>query len=123
MTKDELQNNSFVVNINNSIQDAMGAITDNQRGTVVVVGDDLTFHGVVSDGDIRRALLKGATQLTPLSKIINMSARTVTEAEAKEGVVDEIFQKDNSVNLLPVVNDKNILVDVAVRNPKERKDI
>ena len=121
MLKKELRNSSFVINIHTSIQDVMGVITDNQRGSIIVIDDDFIFQGVISDGDIRRALLKGATQLTPISKITNISATTITKQEIIDGKADDLFKKENSINILPVVDEGNKLVDLVVRNPKKRK--
>ena len=122
MSKKDLQNNSLVITPEMTIEDAMGAITDNQRGCVAVADDEGVFEGVVSDGDIRRAMLRGATRITPVSKIVNMNATVITETEAKEGRADEIFQQESSINILPIVDDRNILIDVLIREPKKRKE-
>lgn len=76
----------------------------------------------MADGDIRRAMLRGATRMTPVSKIVNMNAMVITETEAKAGRADEIFQQESSITILPVVSDRNTLIDVLIREPKKRKE-
>ena len=42
-----------------SIKDAMEAITLNKKQAVIVVDSQMDLKGVVTDGDIRRGILKG----------------------------------------------------------------
>lgn len=123
MKKKKLTHGSLAITHDATIEEAMGAITDNQRGCVAVVRDQNIFEGVVSDGDIRRAMLQGATRLTPVTKIINMNATVITEDEARRGRAEEIFNTESSINILPVVDTKNTLVDVLIREPKKRKTL
>lgn len=120
---EHLQNNSFVINLNSSIKEAMVSITDNQRGTVAVVDDDFHLQGIVADGDIRRAMLRGATMLTPISKIINANPVVLNKNDFEAGKGEEIFKEELSINLLPVVDENNKLIDVAIRNPKTRREL
>lgn len=114
-----LKNNNFVINDNSNIKEAMEAITDNQRGCVAAVDDDFILQGVVSDGDIRRAMLRGATMETPISKILNTNP--VVAFSRREA--DEIFAKEFSINILPIVGKGNKLFDVAIRDPQIRKEL
>lgn len=116
MNKKDLKNNSFVINENTSIQQAMKAITDNKRGTVVVVDDEFYFTGIVSDGDIRRAIVSGMTTIAPVSKIVNFEALTVDSDTNTKLSSSEIFEEHVSVNLVPVVDKNNKLVDLFVRD-------
>lgn len=116
MKKEDLKNSNFIVNKSCSIKEAMKAVTDNHRGTVIVVDDDFLFYGIVSDGDFRRALLKGATEMTPVSKIVNANPLVIQEGGQVESQAEEIFQKYVSINLLPVVDKNNKLVLIKIRN-------
>ncbi len=119
--KKDILNSSFVVSMASTIEEAMGAITDNQRGAVFVVDAKGHLIGVLADGDIRRAMLGGAMLQTPVEKIVNLNPITLTEREVKAGKGDEIFQEEMSFTLLPVVGAGNVLVDILVREPKKRK--
>jgi len=81
MKKFNHQNSSYVVMENVSLEEAMAAITLNQRGAVVVVSGKGTLLGILSDGDIRRALLRHATLITPIAKIINPNVTSISGQE------------------------------------------
>lgn len=123
MPKTKIKNSNLIVHLNDSIQTAMEKITDNQRGAVAVVDDDLYLQGVAADGDIRRAMLRGATLMTPVNKIVNINAVSVTASEVKAGRADEIFRAESSINILPVMDKHNKVIEVAIRNPGKRKEI
>jgi len=114
---------SFVIRGDATIEEAMGAITDNQRGAVVVVGEGGVFAGIVSDGDIRRGMMRGAIIHAPLLKILNQNALVITETEAKNGKGEDILSDRSDVTVLPVVDSRNVLTDVLIRNPSKRKEL
>ncbi len=120
---EHLQNNSFVINLNSSIKEAMASITDNQRGTVAVVDDDFYLQGIVADGDIRRAMLRGAAMVTPVSKILNTNPVVLSKSDFEAGKAEEIFKEESSINILPVVDESNKLIDVAIRSPQKRREL
>ncbi len=120
---EHLQNNPFVLNLNASIKEAMAFITDNQRGTVAVVDDDFHLQGIVADGDIRRAMLRGATMLTPISKIINANPVILNKNDFEAGKGEEIFKEEPSINILPIVDENNKLIDVTIRSPQKRREL
>ena len=116
MNKKDLKNSSFVMNINSSIQDAMEKITDNHRGTVVVVDDEFYVEGIVADGDIRRAIVKGVITLAPVSKIINSDAVMLSGSNNSKEEAKKIFSEHASMNLLPVVDKNNKLINLLTRD-------
>ena len=120
--KKNILETSYVVSHRAVLRDAMGAITDNQRGAVIVVDEKGHLMGILSDGDIRRAQLAGATLDTPVEKVINLRPVSLTESEVKEGRGEEIFNDEPSITLLPVVGEGNVLRDVVIRDPQKRKE-
>lgn len=94
-------------------------ITDNQRGAVAVVDDDFVYLGMVSDGEIRRALVHGATQLAPISKIVNINAHTL-RIDGR-GEAEDLFAKYPEVTLIPIIGKGNILEDIVIRDSSRRK--
>lgn len=116
MTNKDFKNSNYVVFNNASIQDVMEAITCNHRGCVIVVGHDWHVVGVVSDGDIRRGMVKGATTFAPIEKVANLNFISIQE-DNKE-ILDnpeEFFKKNSDANVVPVINSSNQLVDILVR--------
>jgi dTDP-glucose pyrophosphorylase len=62
-----------------SIRLAIGSLIESSARIVLVASDDLTLLGTVSDGDIRRGLIKGVTLDSPISLIMHSNALTVKE--------------------------------------------
>lgn len=123
MTKFNYKNSNYVVIENVSLKDAMQIITVNQRGSVIVVNNNGTLLGILSDGDTRRALLRGATLMTPISKLVNLNVIGLSDKDNIKKLSEEIFKTNTVVNIIPVVDNKNGVVDVIVRNPGVRKDL
>jgi len=104
------------------LAEALEVITLNQRGAVVVVNDKGILLGILSDGDVRRALLRGATLATPVSKLINLNVISLSNKESLKDRSKEIFETKTVVNIIPVVDSRNKVVDIIVRNPGVRKE-
>ncbi len=100
----------FVVAPTDTIHTAMEKITRNLHRVVVVV-DDKTVVGTVSDGDIRRAFLKEVMPIAPVEKIMNVNCRTTTERDPAR--LRAILQRE-LCTVLPVVDERNELVDIAL---------
>jgi len=63
--------NTVIVDENSTIKNAMKVIDKGLIGLAFVVTDEKQLFGVVTDGDIRRALLEGISLNEKISKIIN----------------------------------------------------
>ena len=50
--------NKFKINISSSISNALNVINKNMSGACFVVDNNNILKGVITDGDIRRAILK-----------------------------------------------------------------
>ena len=120
MSIKDLKNSNFVLNADETIGEAMLRITENKRGSIAVVDEQFKLCGVASDGDIRRALLEGSTKLTPVSQIINTSPTIISKkGESNGSKSDKIFEKEGNINIIPVVDGDNKLIEIVVRNPDE----
>lgn len=119
MNRAHLIEKNLVADERVSIDEALRMITDNQRGAVVVVDDDFTYRGIVSDGEIRRALVHGATQLAPITKIVNLNAQTLKASE--RGEADNLFAEHPEITLIPILGKGNILLDIIIRDRTRRK--
>lgn len=123
MSKLTIVDSNFLITDEANIRGAMEAITDNQRGSVVVVDNKNHLVGVISDGDIRRALLKGATLFTSVQDVVNMHPRCISHGPKSDKEAEKIFSNDLSVMIIPIVDSKNTVVDIAFRNPEVRKEL
>ena len=112
---DKKLKSNFILTENVTTEEAMRTITNNRRGSVIITNDKGKLVGVVSDGDIRRALIKGATLFTPISKVVNPNIISVVKDADTVSKGQIIFSKSPEINLIPVINKKNDCIDILVR--------
>jgi dTDP-glucose pyrophosphorylase len=91
-----------------SIRAAIGNLIESSARIVLVVSEDLTLLGTVSDGDIRRGLIKGLTLESPISKILHPDALTVKERTNLDQV--RKLMTEARVQQIPIVSDDFKLV-------------
>ena len=114
---EEIKNSNYVIFKSASLKEAMAAITYNRRGCIVVVDDDWTLFGVISDGDLRRAMLRGATEYTPVEKFTNLNPIVINNDDKATLESPDVFLKKHyGLNVIPVVDKNNNLVDVLVKD-------
>ena len=100
---------AFTVQRTDTIRDAMVKITANKSRAVVVLDGTLVI-GTVSDGDIRRALLKDILPIAPVDEIMNLNCRSTTERDPQQ---QRALMTRERITILPVINEKNDLVDIV----------
>ncbi len=108
-TRDRIK--SMSVPAGGTIREAMKAIDRGALGTAFLVTDDGRFAGLVSDGDVRRALLGGHGLETPASEISRPEARKARVGMSAAEIA-ELFSE--RVRLVPVLDDTDRIVDVIV---------
>jgi perosamine synthetase len=99
----------LLVNVFNSIEDALKAITKNSRGVCFITKDE-KLVGVATDGDIRRALLNGATLESPISEAMNKECVSFP-VDIDESVIRNTFR--DSFRLIPLLDKNGCVVDFA----------
>lgn len=121
-SKLDIKNSNYIIKEDVSLNEAMEAITYNHRGCVVVVNKDFLVLGVLSDGDIRRALVKGATMITPAGKVLNTNFVSVRN-DARDTLKnpEQFFEVHPNLSVVPVLGGKNRLVDILVRGGPYRE--
>lgn len=75
---------------------------------VLVAGEDGKLQGTVSDGDVRRGLLKGLDLDSPISTIIHRNALVVPPGMGRETVMQLMVA--NKIHQIPVVNEHRHIV-------------
>ncbi len=99
---------AYVVSGDARLIDAAEVIVKNHSRTAVVVADGRVI-GVISEGDILRALLRGMDVHAGIAGVMRPDFRYLVSCSLNEAF--EVF-RDAGVNLLPVVDDDLKLVDV-----------
>ncbi|MDA1357857.1 MAG: NAD-dependent epimerase/dehydratase family protein [Proteobacteria bacterium] len=67
--------------LDESISSAFESLEDRYGAIVAVVDDDRRLQGIVSAGDLRRAILNGQVRSTSLSEVMNHTPVTILHAE------------------------------------------
>jgi dTDP-glucose pyrophosphorylase len=87
---------------NASIRDAIAAIERTRRFIVAVVDDESRLLGVVSDGDIRRAILQGQTVDSPITGAMSVDPIVASDKATNEELLHLMLTK--GVAAVPVVD-------------------
>lgn len=91
-----------------SIQDVLKNLNKTGTRIALIVNNKKDFQGTISDGDIRRALIKKTKQNASIQKIINKNSLIVSP-ETKNSVVLELMLK-NKIQQIPIINENKKIV-------------
>lgn len=107
----------FTVPVKASLRDVAECINGNRAGVAVVVDDDDILVDVVTDGDIRRALLAGATLQSSVD-VLRSRRRNPPRVGPANGTELEWLHRmrEDQVRQLPLVDRDGRVVDLVVRD-------
>lgn len=101
---------NLIVNEKQTIREALAKINENAKGVIFVNDSAGILKGMVTDGDIRRALLNGLTLDIPVGNIKNENFVYAYEDEKSS----EILKKFNcKIKIIPIVNHAFQMVDYS----------
>lgn len=105
---------SFTVLEDAVLTDALEKIDANRHGFVIVVDCHDHVLGVLTDGDVRRGILKGAGISCPVREIYTRNAKVVGVDEGFNAVIG-LF-RNQSIKFLPIVDDDGRLVNIITKS-------
>lgn len=97
----------ILLHVNDSIRKAMLKIDQSALRFAVVVDSKNTLLGTVTDGDIRRALIKGKELHDNLSGVMNIDPYFVSNDISNEAVLEEL--KSRRYLAVPVVENRKVI--------------
>lgn len=97
-----------VVRRGGSIACALRALDDGGVGIALVVDEGMKLLATVTDGDIRRALLKGAQLASPLWPHVQRNFVAVSRASGRAEVLD--LMRARSIEQIPITDGHGVLV-------------
>lgn len=100
----------------NTFEDIIKKLDFYGVGFLAVVNEDESLYGIVTDGDIRKALLN---QKKNISEIINITPFTLPLHTPKNQIVN--FLQEKKRFHVPLVNENNILKEVFLLNSFEKE--
>ena len=95
-----------------TMRDAMEAIDRSSLQIVAVVDAEYRLVGTVTDGDIRRGILRGLPFTSPIRKIMRENPRTARLDQTREAILGIMMQK--KIHQIPILNDEGKLVGIEI---------
>ena len=102
----------FLISPNSTVVEALQKIDNNAKGILFVINEGRKLVGVITDGDIRRWLIKTGELQGVIAHIMNKNPKVIYRKEmdsAREFVIK------HSITALPVVNSKGVISDIIFR--------
>lgn len=103
----------YVINRNESVQDALSLIDDNHLGFVLIKDELDRIIGIVTDGDIRRSILKGVSLVDQIFCCINNNFISASEDTPRELLLKQL---DHKIKVIPILDNDSKLVSIVTRD-------
>ncbi len=106
--KDLMQTNSLpIIKSNTPLKDAIIVMSEGKLGNVLLTNDDNKLVGILSDGDLRRALLKDDFSLNlPSINYATKNPKILTDTNMLASEALSFIEK-HKIQLLAITNDNN----------------
>ncbi|QZY54313.1 nucleotidyltransferase family protein [Crassaminicella profunda] len=100
----------LIVYVNYSIKETLDVLDQGAKGIVFLVDEKKRLIGTITDGDIRRAILKGFDLDDSIEEVVHYNPIYASIHTTREEIKDMFIKK--AVKEIPIVDDNNILVDM-----------
>ena len=100
------------VSPNNSIRDTLQIIDQSSLQIALVIDEQGRLLGTATDGDIRRAILKGISLDAAIHHVMNASP-TIAQAHDSTEQVLALMQHTRK-HQIPILNSHGVVVDLAI---------
>jgi dTDP-glucose pyrophosphorylase len=104
--------NSILLPITSTIAMVIGNLNESQLKIVIIISKEGELEGTVSDGDVRRGLLKGYSLNDSVEKILHRDA-IIAPKEMTEDIVI-MLMKANKIQQVPIVDSKRRVIGVHI---------
>lgn len=101
----------FLGNPDLNVVETLSKIDDCQYGIIYIVNEKKELIGAVSDGDVRRWIIKTNDLTAKVTSFMNPNPRFVFEYEREKA---DIFRKSYPINSLPVLNSRKEIIDIIL---------
>lgn len=112
----------YIIKSDKTLKEALIAINNKGKGealTLFVIGESNDLVGTLTDGDIRRSLIAGASMDTFVSQIAHRQFLFLSDGNYDINIIH--LCKDKNIELLPVLDSDKHIVDVI--NFKQQKSV
>ena len=104
------------LNFNASIKDAVKLLEECKIKVIVVLADDNKVLGTITDGDIRRGLLKSISLSSDCISIMNKQPRCALDSDSK--LINKLLTKEKLFVIIVDKDHKFIGIESSVRTDK-----
>jgi len=101
---------NYCIGVSSTIKEAMKVIDKNSTGGALVVNENNELVGTITDGDIRRAMLKDFSINDGIENTYSKNYKFVTEQHSKKKAKEYMFK--NKIRQVPVVDKNKKLIDL-----------
>lgn len=95
-----------------TIKEALNVINNGAMQIAVVIDNQGKLIGTLTDGDIRRGLLKGLDLTSSIESVIYKNATVAKISDTKEDILKKALAK--KLHQIPVVDDENRVIGIKV---------
>lgn len=106
-------NNIHIISQNNTLLDALKRINSitNEPLVLFAIDELQRMKGTLTDGDIRRALIRGISVASPIKEAIHRNFNYLRKG-VNDNVVNLHRQRELKMKLVPILDDENHIVEV-----------
>lgn len=108
----------FIVSKTTLLVESMKKIDNNANGVLFIVDEEGLLCGAVSDGDIRRWLLKTGQLDAEISLMMNTNPKYLYKHEEKNACK---FMSNNYISAIPIVDEKKHIIDIRLKKEMRHK--
>jgi len=121
MASDLISLPSLMVRLDDSLLDALRVIESGRVRAAIVCDDSKHLVGIITDGDIRRALLTGETLESTIDGVVERQPLTVSRSASRADVIDLMRSRD--VSFVPIVDNDGKVVGLHLLNEIIGRDV
>lgn len=103
----------YIIKQDKTVLEALQKIDQNKKGFLIVIGNNDEVIGVLTDGDIRRAFIKGTSINDALEEIYTEKFKSLKLEDNIAGAI-ELF-KNESIEFLPIIDEDKKLKNIITK--------
>lgn len=103
---------SALVSPDTTIFKAVETINNSSLQVALVVDDENRLVGMLTDGDVRRAILRNISLDNPVERIMSKEVTIATVRDSQESILSLMHEKD--LRHIPILDDSGRIVDLKV---------
>tara|TARA_Y100001970_G_scaffold15871_1_gene17854 strand:+ start:39584 stop:40639 length:1056 start_codon:yes stop_codon:yes gene_type:complete len=100
--------NKILINENAIIKEAMNSISKSGEKCLIVVNPKEELLGTLSDGDIRKSILRGSLVDDTIKNIYNKNPLYLVEGNYDNSNIEKLFL-EKKLDMIPIVNNKKVI--------------